>query len=370
MSAFSLYIQSNTGGRAENQDSYSSKQKGDGLLVVVCDGMGGTSGGKIAAEMACKIVTDHFAASAGKPTEEIARAIRAANKAVYEKGRMERAIQNMGTTIAALYLEKGQATFFHLGDTRIYHLRNGRVENRTADHSRVGEMVRRGILSGEQARLSTDSNIISKAVGIEPEVEVEVSAAIAYQKGDRFAVCTDGIWGVLPEEQLLRTLSEDQPVQAITNSLIDQINTTQFAAGGDHDNMTLALVAVTGKTAKVPVINTQQLLTIVLSVALAASLIYIFTRPGKTIDKPDLTHKDTTVKKVQDHRLTPHDTTGVVPGDSPVPPDEYKVGRLQLDRLKILVKKLQASVQKDTTGKLKPLVNDLSKEINAITKNN
>lgn len=295
MSEFSFYIETNVGGRTENEDCHISKQTALGLLIVVCDGMGGAEGGKLAATMACRIVMDHFFHVKENPVQGVVQAIETANKAIYEKGQISRNGMRMGTTLAALLLTKDQASFFHVGDSRIYHLRNGHIEKRTADHSRVGEMVRRGILNDEQARLSADSNIISKALGIEPEVEVEVTTEISFRKADRFAVCTDGIWGTMPEEKLITTLSTGQPVEAIAESLVKQINANQFEAGGGHDNMTLALVEVNGNKFSASSISPSIFLNVLLTVALAISLFYHFKRPA-VIEK-DTIKKDSTLRK-------------------------------------------------------------------------
>jgi serine/threonine protein phosphatase PrpC len=298
MSDFSFHIQSNVGGRTENEDCYISKQTPLGLLIIVCDGMGGTEGGKLAATMACGIVMDRFVQLKDEPVRSLVRAIEAANKTIYEKGQGNR----MGTTLAALLLTKEQASFFHVGDSRIYHLRNGQIEKRTADHSRVGEMVRRGILNDEQARLSADSNIISKALGIEPEVEVEVTTDISFRKGDRFAVCTDGIWGTMPEEKLITTLSNDQPVESITNALVQQINANQFGAGGGHDNMTLALVEIIGSRFAGANISPSVFLNVLLTVALAISLFYHFKRPATT--ENNTLKKDSTLPQEREKQDT------------------------------------------------------------------
>jgi serine/threonine protein phosphatase PrpC len=329
MSEFSVSIRSNAGGRPENQDCHVSKQTAEGLLIVVCDGMGGAAGGKLAAEMACGIVVNQFEQPGGQAANKIVQAIKAANRAIYAKGRAERELQNMGTTIAALYLEKGQACFFHLGDTRIYHIRNGHIEKRTADHSHVGEMVRRGILSDEQARLSVESNIISRALGIEPEIDVEITGGISYQEHDRFVVCTDGIWGTLPEEKLISAWSEERPVEAITASLIEQINTAQYAAGGDHDNMTIALTEITGSHARHSSISLSAWGNILLSIALAVSLVFNFRKPDdNTHDKPVENVKDTTAvktgKRPTSGDSTRKDSTERIAGDAPERPAKKK----------------------------------------------
>src|SRR3977135_3921238 len=103
------------------------------------------------------MLTDNFSRLTAEPVNGIIQSVKAANQAIFSKGRTDQSLQNMGTTIAALLLQKEEAVFFHAWDSRSYQVRNGHIEKRTADHSKVGEMVRRGILSDEQARLSTES---------------------------------------------------------------------------------------------------------------------------------------------------------------------------------------------------------------------
>lgn len=355
MSEFSIHIQSHVGGRSDNQDCYASKETAFGLLIVVCDGMGGTSGGRLAADMTCRIVTENFSKLRDRLAEGIKRSIEIANDSVYSKSRSDTELQNMGTTVAALLLEKGNATFFHVGDSRIYQIRNGRIEKRTADHSKVGEMVKRGILSDEQARLSAESNIISKALGIAPEIEVEVTNNILYQKGDRFVVCTDGIWGALSEDRLIKALSDTQPVETIANALIEEINATQSAAGGGHDNMTLALTEVIKTGSGSFNMLSPRFLNIILSLALAVCLVYIFLWKDKTVVNSDIETNDTSNNRV----IIDSSVSGKGPR-------VYNIDQRQLQRLKSLLKKMQVATQKDTTGKIKPVVNELSKAINNI----
>jgi serine/threonine protein phosphatase PrpC len=360
MSEFSVYIKTNQGGREENQDCYGSKQLGSGQLIVVCDGMGGAAGGKLAAEMACQHVLSRFSKSDSPDPETIRQAIESANTAVFNKSRSNPELQNMGTTIAVLYLEKGTAGFFHLGDTRIYQIRNGRIENKTSDHSRVGEMVRRGILSDEQARLSTESNIISRALGIAPDVEIEMTTGIKYERSDRFALCTDGIWGTMPEEKLIDKLSSSSTPEELVNGLITNINKEQQAAGGGHDNMTLAFVLVNGSG---PAIKAPVLANIVLALALASSLIYIFSiRPHDDL-VTDATADSTAVN---DSGLRkPGVKDSVRAGTTANSPAVYQVEISRLNRIRELIKKLRAETAKDSAS-TRALINKLSKEIEGI----
>lgn len=355
MSEFSIHIQSHIGGRSDNQDCYASKETALGLLIVVCDGMGGAAGGKIAADMACKIVTNNFSKLREDLVDGIATSIKEANNLVYAKSKTDPELHNMGTTLAALLLEKGNATFFHVGDSRIYQIRNGRVEKRTSDHSKVGEMVKRGILNDEQARLSVESNIISKALGIAPEIDVEITNSILYQKGDRFAVCTDGIWGALPEDALVKAWSESKPVEYIANQLIQEINTNQVAAGGGHDNMTLALTEVIKAGGNPTIISSPRFLNIVLFIALMGCLAYILVpKPGSNANSGNQKNDTTSKGGLKDSAISANS------------PRTYIIDQGQLQRLKAMMKKLQAATQKDTTGKIKPVVNELSKEISKI----
>jgi serine/threonine protein phosphatase PrpC len=363
MSDYSIYIQSNAGGRHDNQDYYASKETGQGLLVVVCDGMGGTAGGRVAAEMACSIMTDNFSRLTTEPVNGIVQSVRAANQAIFSKGKSDQSLQNMGTTVAALLIQKEEATFFHAGDSRIYLVRNGNIEKRTADHSKVGEMVRRGILSNEQARLSAESNIISKAVGIEPDIDVEVTTGIKYQKGDRFVVCTDGIWGTLPEEKLVSAWSEMQPAATITNALIEQINTAQYAAGGGHDNMTMALVQVNRGGFKKFSITTDRLLNFVLGLALVISLIFNFTGKGTGGSKPVHT-KDSTTVDTSKQKIFPDTSVKKTALDTAL--QRVQAEQERLKKVKEIVRKLAEKMKEDSTGKVKPLVIELSKEIEKI----
>lgn len=358
---FTIYIKTDQGGREENQDCYGSKQLASGLLIVVCDGMGGSAGGKLAAEMTCQHVLSQFSKSDSPDPDAIRQSIESANKAVFTKSRSNPELQNMGTTIAVLFLEKQSASFFHVGDTRIYQIRNGKVENRTADHSRVGEMVRRGILSDEQARLSTESNIISKALGIGPDVEIEMTTGIIHEKSDRFVVCTDGIWGTMPEEELSGKLSAASTPEELVTDIITGINQKQQAAGGGHDNMTLAFVLVKGSATA---IKAPVLANIVLALALASSLIYIFAVSPHRGTTTDLNADSTVINDSGSVKPRPRDSISA--GTTANSPAVYQLEISRLNRMRELIKKLQAETERDPTPSVKVLINKLSKEIESI----
>lgn len=233
------------GGREENQDSYKYAEISLGLLAVVCDGMGGAKGGKEAAELAVnKIFKEIPHHSVENPVDLINNAIAKANHSIYRESIKNPWLSGMGTTLTALLINNENAFSFHVGDSRIYQIREGKILFRTFDHSRVFEMVHLGLISEEEARTSPMSNIITKVIGTEPTVEVTCSAALTYDRGDRFLLCTDGTWGALPEKELVKLVSEEKTVTEVLDKLTLSIETLGKKAGGRYDNMTSVLIEI------------------------------------------------------------------------------------------------------------------------------
>ena len=193
------------GGRKENQDSYAGMTVGNNVILTVCDGMGGMNGGQTASRIA---VTEIAQTLAETPIEKLGeeaifKAVEAANAAIYRRALNDPPLRGMGTTTTVLVLTSEAAYLTHVGDSRIYQLRNGKKEFRTFDHSKVFEMVAQNMMTEEQARQSSFSNIITRALGIRPKVEMTVEK-IPYKKGDRFILCCDGIWNTLPEPEMMK----------------------------------------------------------------------------------------------------------------------------------------------------------------------
>jgi PPM family protein phosphatase len=231
------------GGREENQDFYKYAEISFGLLTAVCDGMGGARGGKEAAELAVnKIFREIPHHTEENPVELINNAIGKANLSIYRESMKNPWLSGMGTTITALLINEEYAYSFHVGDSRIYQVREGKILFRTFDHSRVFEMVHLGLISEEEARTSPMSNVITKVIGTEPVVEVTCSPALRYNKGDRFLLCTDGIWGALPEKELIKIVSVNKPVSEVLDKLTSFIGNPEKKGGGKCDNMTAVLI--------------------------------------------------------------------------------------------------------------------------------
>ena len=270
------FVDSRIGGRKENQDSAGLKETSLGLLVVVCDGMGGMQGGSVASQLAVQTILEAVA-SADKqdnPVMALKKAIRSANVAIIEKGEENPDLQGMGTTVTALLVTPHSAITAYVGDSRIYQIRNGKKIFRTFDHSMVFEMVKKKVITEEQARLSAQSNVILKALGIMPDVEISVEER-PYLKGDLFVLCSDGFWGAMPENDFIRHLSEKSPIDKILESTANVVESIGRSNGGEYDNLTAALVEMNNNSIMKDKMNKTAKITIaVLSLLLMISLAF------------------------------------------------------------------------------------------------
>lgn len=238
-----LAKRSRIGGRQENQDSAGYSETKHGLLIVVCDGMGGAKGGKTASELAVRNIIEQVNLSRLSDADEILiEAIKVANQAIYHAGKVIPELNGMGTTVTALLIDDNKATAAHVGDSRIYQIRGNRKVFRTFDHSRVFELVKRKSITEEQARLSADSNVILKALGIKSEIDVEINFNLAYEKGDRFMLCSDGISGAVPEKEVIKLIKGFKSVDTTVEYIASTIDKIGNDNGGRHDNLTAVLI--------------------------------------------------------------------------------------------------------------------------------
>lgn len=243
------FVDSRKGGRVENQDTCGYADTSFGLLVVVCDGMGGGPGGKLASSLAVdtiiRVVCD--ATVTAEPEKVLINAIQIANQVLIKHIVDNPSLRGMGTTVAALLINDYAAILAHAGDSRIYKFRGSHKVYRTTDHSVVSELVRKGTLTEEQARLSAQSNVITRALGVASEIKVDISEQ-AYEKGDRFMLCSDGIWGSIPEKELIKIAAGTKSSGGAVESLVIRIDEQGFSTGGGHDNLTVALIETTNNS--------------------------------------------------------------------------------------------------------------------------
>lgn len=238
------FAESRIGGRSENQDSYGSLDTPYGFVVTVCDGMGGGPGGKTASSIAVKEII--LGIKEGNPddtaTNIVIKAIRRANLAIIEAGKENPSLKGMGSTCTVLLISTGSAIVAHCGDSRIYQLRGRTKVFRTFDHSMVFDLVKQKVITEEQARLSAQSNVITRALGIKPDIEVDITE-LSYDAGDRFLLTTDGIHGSISEPELIEMVSDKKhALGTVADEIATTIDGKGRNEGGGHDNLTLAII--------------------------------------------------------------------------------------------------------------------------------
>lgn len=264
------------GGRPENQDDWGFVETPIGLLLVVCDGMGGGPGGKTASYIAkYEILSTISQCNSQTPRlTAMKMAVSRANDAMEEQMAKVPALRGMGSTVVALLISEQSAVVAHLGDSRCYQLRGKKVKFRTQDHSLVGELVRNKAITEEQARVSPQSNVITRGLGNTSNHVAEVEE-IPYRNGDRFLLCTDGVWGIMPHEDLLMRFTAPSDIPTIIGSLSEEIDRIGFAAGGHHDNHTIVMVETrTNSLLKEKMSKQVKIILTALSCLLAVSMLF------------------------------------------------------------------------------------------------
>lgn len=213
-------------------------------VAILADGMGGHNAGEVASHLAVETVqrsltngTSHNGTEALAYAEELEAAVHKANTAVYERSKLIADCSGMGTTLVVACFHRDQLHFANVGDSRLYLYRGGALSQLTRDHSLVAEMVERGFMSAEEAISSPQKNIITRAVGLQPEVEVDIYQQ-SLQVGDLYLLCSDGLTDVV-DIQGIHDCIEDNiaDIEALARQLVDQA----LDAGGP-DNISVIVV--------------------------------------------------------------------------------------------------------------------------------
>ncbi len=219
--------------RHENQDALLSNAH----LVVVADGMGGAPGGGLASSMAVAITDAAFAMGS---IDELGAGIRAANRAIWERARTEAGLEGMGTTLcAAGLLRDGALVVAHVGDSRAYLFHGQSLFQMTDDHTVTAELVRRGELNGDDARRHPHHGVLTRALGVGPEVVVD-SSSCTVETADRVLLCTDGVSNEISAEEIRRVLGGSQDIESAAHQLVDLVISR---AGRDDASVIVAEVS-------------------------------------------------------------------------------------------------------------------------------
>jgi serine/threonine protein phosphatase PrpC len=233
--------------RRHNEDSYVCEPP----LFAIADGMGGAQAGEVASGLAADALREETADGLS-PEERVVALIREANRRVFESASEDRSRSGMGTTATVALVHDHHVTIGHVGDSRAYLLRDGRLEQVTPDHSLVAELVRSGKLSPEEAESHPQRSVITRALGTEPDVDVDTFEVEAHA-GDVFLLCSDGLSSMVDDARLGEILDRARAdLDRAARELVDAAN----RAGGD-DNITVVLFAFAGEAEPAPVDETR-----------------------------------------------------------------------------------------------------------------
>jgi PPM family protein phosphatase len=229
--------------RRHNEDAYVC----DPPLFAIADGMGGAQAGEIASHLAATSV-QHSERDGGSEAR-VAQLIQDANRSVYERARADESTSGMGTTMTIALVDGELVRIGHVGDSRAYLVREHALEQLTEDHSLVGELVRSGRLSPEEAEDHPHRSVITRVLGTDPEVDVD-SFTVEAKPGDLFMLCSDGLTSMVDDGRILQLIEERAgDVKAAAQALVDEAN-----ANGGEDNITVILfqIALLDDTIEIP----------------------------------------------------------------------------------------------------------------------
>lgn len=236
--------------RAQNEDNLLIPT--DMPLAAVSDGMGGHASGDVASEITIQTIEEyyHSMAQTSQPTwplklpqitverARMASAIKLANAKIFATASADTSKKGMGCTVDAIFFSQGRFYIGHVGDSRVYRIREERIDLLTEDHSLLNDYIRMREITSEEARDFPHKNVVVRALGLSEEVQVDVLVD-AYQKNDCFLLCSDGLSGMLDDQDLLKIVLKHEKLDSACNALIKAAN----EAGG-NDNITVVLAQV------------------------------------------------------------------------------------------------------------------------------
>jgi PPM family protein phosphatase len=232
--------------RSNNQDSYTAVRASHeeawrqrGHVFIVADGMGAHAVGELASKMACDLIPHNYMkARSGTPSEAIVKAFREVSALIHSRASANRDFQGMGTTCSSLLLLPAGALVAHVGDSRVYRIRRDQIDQLSFDHSLVWELVRRNHLTSEQANLSVPKNVITRSLGPEVEIEVDIEGPLIVELGDVYLLCSDGLSGPVDDHEIGAFAANFHPRDS-SRYLVNLANLR-----GGLDNITVLVVRI------------------------------------------------------------------------------------------------------------------------------
>jgi len=239
---FTIYQESRPGKRPNNEDRLAHCYSRDALMMVIADGMGGHYYGEIAAQIAVQCLTETFQREANPkihdPFAFLNRSMINAHCAILDFTDAHKLDDSPRTTCVACLIQDSIAYWAHAGDSRLYVIRDGKVLTRTRDHSRVQMLIDQGVINEAQAAYHPERNKVYSCLGGRQEPEIELSRKTPLEAGDVLALCTDGLWGLYPDDLLASSLRSDNLMKTIPD-LLDQADER---GGPSADNLSIVAV--------------------------------------------------------------------------------------------------------------------------------
>jgi protein phosphatase len=221
--------------RKGNEDSYLARDP----LFAVADGMGGHIAGDVASATAVELIAERADQDMPHTTAELAAIVRGANAAIWEKAQSDPSLKGMGTTCTLALLEDHELHIAHVGDSRAYLYRGSELSQVTEDHTLVSRMVREGRLKPEEAERHPQRSIITRALGVDADVEVD-ELSVAIEEGDRFLLCSDGLSDYVEDSVIAETLLANPDRKTAAAELVHRT-----LENGAPDNVTVIVADVT-----------------------------------------------------------------------------------------------------------------------------
>jgi len=227
--------------RTNNEDFFGSMSLREGNLYIVCDGMGAHQAGEQASSMCVNLIKEYFSSQAtGNPSIDLYNAIIFANEQIYVAAQVNEHLKGMGTTVVSLLITQNEIHIGHVGDSRIYLFSDNHLYQLTKDHSFVQGLVDQGLISKDEMERHSRKNELTNAIGIFQQVKPTISKSPLKAKiNDKFLLCSDGLNGMISDDEILIEMKKDQSIDALCINLISRAK----IAGG-YDNITVSCVEI------------------------------------------------------------------------------------------------------------------------------
>jgi protein phosphatase len=289
--------------REENQDRMCGIKVKLGQVYIVADGMGGHKGGARAAQLVvdelCRTMQE--TSSGVRIPDALHRAFSKTNYRVYQAHPGNRATHRMGATAVVLLINKNTAYVAHVGDSRAYLYRDGRLRLLTRDHTRAERMVAAGVLAPEQAREHPGASILERAMGIKPDVEADISKGLKLKSGDGFLLCSDGLSGFVSDGRIQHLLNANLPVDQIPRRLYKLA-----LQNGSNDNITIQYIKMGAymRAQSKPIFTLKTAALMAVIGLLAVFTVYQQLFSTKASLKAQLAQQEQAYAKIQEEMVT------------------------------------------------------------------